>query len=71
MITSSSNEKIKWVSQLLKKRKLREEERLFVCEGKKMYFELLLQRPELIKEAFWSQEGIADLTTEAQTTSTT
>ena len=64
MITSSSNEKIKWVSQLLKKRKLREEERLFVCEGKKMYFELLLQRPELIKEAFWSQEGIADLTKE-------
>lgn len=64
MITSNGNEKIKHVSSLLKKRKLREEERVFVCEGKKMYFELLRQRPELLKETFWSESGFSNLTPE-------
>ncbi|MDO4317748.1 MAG: RNA methyltransferase [Lachnospiraceae bacterium] len=64
MITSNGNEKIKRVSSLLKKRRLREEERVFVCEGRKMYFELLRQRPELLKETYWSESGFAHLAPE-------
>ena len=53
MITSSSNGRIKWVTSLLEKAKIRRKEELFVAEGMKMF----LEAPrELIREVYVSQD---------------
>lgn len=53
MITSDSNAQLKNVTALLKKSKERNEQKLFVVEGRKMFFEaLLLQR---VEKAFFSE----------------
>lgn len=64
MITAKSNSQMKYISQLLKKKSAREEDRVFVCEGKKMFFEVLRQAPELLVKAYWSVRGLASLEAE-------
>ena len=64
MITSKANSQLKHVARLLKKRSDRMEEGLFVCEGKKMFFEILSQAPELLTLSFWSQSGLEGLSDE-------
>lgn len=64
IITSSSNNKIKHLAGLLKKGKLRKEEGVFVCEGRKMFLEVLCQFPERIKEAYFTPELFEELQVE-------
>ena len=64
MITARSNTQLKQIAKLLKKRGAREEERVYVIEGRKMFFEVLSQAPELLVKAFWSQSGLSGLTEE-------
>lgn len=64
MITAKSNQQLKRIGQLLKKRSAREEERAFVIEGRKMFFELLRDYPELLQRAFFSESGLAALSGE-------
>lgn len=54
MITSTSNRTIKFVSNLVKKSKLRKEEQLFVVEGIKMYQELPKSQ---VKQVFLSEQA--------------
>lgn len=61
MITAKNNPQLKHLATLLKKRSAREEEGVFVCEGRKMFFELLTQRPEYLVKAYWSESGLAEL----------
>lgn len=61
IITSSSNTRIKRLIGLLKKGKLRREEKVFVCEGKKMFLEVLCQFPERIKEAYFTEEAFEEI----------
>ncbi len=61
MITAKSNPQLKQLTSLLKKRSEREETGTFVCEGRKMFFEVLRQAPELLVKAFWSEKGFAQL----------
>ena len=61
MITSTSNQKIKKITNLLKKTKARREEGLFACEGRKMFLEVLTQFPERIEEAFFTEDCLAEL----------
>lgn len=62
MITARSNNQLKLIAKLMKKRSAREEERMFVCEGRKMFFEILTQAPELLIKAYWAQSALAALT---------
>ncbi len=64
MITARNNPQLKQVTALLKKRKEREEAGAFVCEGHKMFFEILRQAPERIVKAYWSEKGLAGLSEE-------
>lgn len=64
MITARSNSQLKHIAKLLKKRSDRTEEGVFVCEGKKMFFEILRQAPELLVMSYWSETGLAGLTPE-------
>ena len=64
MITARSNNQLKTVAKLLKKRSAREEDRLFVIEGRKMFFEVLTQAPELLIKAYWAQSVLAALSEE-------
>lgn len=64
IITSNSNNKIKHLVGLLKKGKLRREEGVFVCEGRKMFLEVLCQFPERIKEAYFTPEVFEELQAE-------
>ncbi len=64
MITAKTNPQLKYISTLLKKRSAREEDRVFVCEGRKMFFEILEQAPERIRKTYWSQKGLAALSEE-------
>ena len=64
MITARSNAQLKQIAKLLKKRSAREEERVYVIEGRKMFFEVLSQAPELLVKAYWSQSGLSGLTGE-------
>lgn len=52
MITSSSNDKIKYLKQLQTKNKLRKQDGVFVCEGIKLYGELRRDCPERIVSVF-------------------
>ena len=61
MITSKSNPQLKYLQTLLKKRSAREADRVFICEGRKMFFEILTQRPESLVKAYWSESGAAEL----------
>ena len=61
MITSKTNPQLKYLLTLLKKRSAREADRVFVCEGRKMFFEILTQRPEYLVKAYWSESGAAEL----------
>ena len=68
IITSASNSKIKRLVNLLKKGRDRRSEGVFVCEGRKMFLEVLGQFPERIKEAYLTpavyEELIGDYSTE-------
>lgn len=61
MITAKSNQQLKRIGQLLRKRSARDEEQAFVIEGRKMFFELLRDYPELLQRAFFSESGLAGL----------
>ncbi len=61
MITSKSNPQLKYLQTLLKKRSAREADRVFICEGRKMFFEILTQRPESLVKAYWSESSVAEL----------
>lgn len=61
MITAKSNSQLKYLATLLKKRSAREEDHVFVCEGRKMFFEILTQRPEMLVKSYWSERGLAGL----------
>ncbi|MBO4652428.1 MAG: RNA methyltransferase [Lachnospiraceae bacterium] len=61
MISSKTNPQLKYLQTLLKKRSAREADRVFVCEGRKMFFEILTQRPEYLVKAYWSESGAAEL----------
>ncbi len=61
MITARSNNQLKTVAKLMKKRSEREEAGLFVCEGRKMFFEILTQAPDLLVKAYWAQSALAAL----------
>ena len=52
MITSKSNPQLKLITALLKKRSTREEEHAFVCEGRKMFFEILTQNPSFLVKTY-------------------
>lgn len=64
IITSPSNSKIKRLAGLLKKGKLRQQEQVFVCEGRKMFLEVLCQFPERIEEAYFTPEAFAETETD-------
>lgn len=64
MITSRANSQLKQIVRLLKKRSDRAEEGLFVIEGRKMFFEVLSQAPELLSKAYWAQSALAALSAE-------
>lgn len=66
MITAKNNSQLKYISLLLKKKSAREEDGVFVCEGKKMFFEIATQAPELLVKAYWSQKGLSGLSGEEQ-----
>ena len=59
MITSTGNARIKAVSALAKKAKLRREQKLFLVEGPKMFAELPKERlmEAYVSESFLSQQG--------------
>ena len=52
MITSSSNSQIKNLMKLQKQSKARNEQEVFVCEGKKMFEEVASQRRNLIQKVY-------------------
>lgn len=60
MITSLANPRIKNVSVLQKKAKERSAQRLFVIEGKKLFFEVLRDAPEAVAEVYVTKEYAAD-----------
>lgn len=64
MITARSNNQLKQIAKLLKKRSAREEERTYVIEGKKMFFEAVKQVPDSLIKAYWSQSGLSGLSEE-------
>lgn len=55
MITSTANQQVKHLIQLQNKGKLREEEGLFVLEGKKVFDELLKYRPQFLVMTYLSE----------------
>jgi len=55
MITSTANQQVKHLIQLQNKGKLRDEEGLFVIEGKKVFDELLKYRPEFLVMTYLSE----------------
>ncbi|MBP3926729.1 MAG: RNA methyltransferase, partial [Clostridium sp.] len=59
MITSTGNARVKAVSALVKKAKLRKEQRLFIVEGPKMFAELPKShlRETYVSESFLKQQG--------------
>ena len=64
MITARSNPQLKYLATLLKKRSAREEDKVFVCEGRKMFFEILAQHPEALVRTYWSERGLSELSPE-------
>ncbi|MGN0166020.1 MAG: TrmH family RNA methyltransferase [Lachnospiraceae bacterium] len=64
IITSQTNSRIKKLTALLKKARERREEGVFVCEGKKMFLEVLCQFPERIQEAYFTPEAYEELESE-------
>lgn len=61
IITSPSNPHVKRLSALLKKGRLRREEGVFVCEGRKMFLEVLFQFPERIETAYFTEKVYNEL----------
>ncbi len=61
MITAKNNPQLKQIGALLKKRSEREATGTFVCEGKKMFFEILSQAPEMLVRTYWSTKGLESL----------
>jgi TrmH family RNA methyltransferase len=62
-ISSSSNPQIKKLVQYLKKAKTRKEDGVFVCEGQKMFLEILNQFPEKIIKCYLTKsayDGLSD-----------
>lgn len=59
MITSTGNARVKAVSALVKKAKLRKEQKLFIVEGTKMFAELPKShlRETYVSESFLKQQG--------------
>lgn len=64
-ITSTSNQKIKYVQKLRDKARFRREEKLFLVEGKRMVFEA---DPSRVREVFVSEDykGLAEAELEAR-----
>ncbi len=65
MITSTANQQVKHLIQLQNKAKLRDEEGVFVLEGKKVFDELRKYRPEFLvmtylSESFYKQITVAE-----------
>ena len=59
MITSTSNAKVKRLVSLKKKRKARDEEKVFLVEGIRMFREMPLEilREVYVSETFYRKEG--------------
>ena len=55
MITSTANQQVKHLIQLQNKAKLRDEEGVFVLEGKKVYDELRKYRPQFLVMTYLSE----------------
>lgn len=62
MITSTANQQVKRLIQLQNKGKLRDEEGLFVLEGRKVYDELLKYRPEFLVMTYLSESCYKQIT---------
>ena len=62
MITSTANQQVKHLIQLQNKAKLRDEEGVFVLEGKKVYDELRRYRPEFLVMTYLSESFYKQLT---------
>ena len=56
MITSNTNQQIKYISQLQKKAKLRNQDGVFVCEGRKMFEEVRVYAEASLVKAYASEE---------------
>ena len=67
MITARSNSQLKYLTKLMKSRSARKEDGVYVCEGRKMFFEILAQAPELLIKAYWSQSALGSLTAQERT----
>lgn len=63
MITSSSSQQIKRLNLLMKKAKVRNSQRLFIAEGKKMFLEAPKERIRrvYVSEGFLKEEGSGEL----------
>ena len=61
MITSRSNSQLKDLTKLMKKTGARREAQTYVIEGKKMFFELLSEAPELLIKAYWAESALSGL----------
>ncbi len=66
MITSTSNQGLKRIGNLLAKKKERDLEGVYVCEGRKMFFEILRQEPELLERIYIAESAYEALSTEEQ-----
>ena len=62
MITSTANQQVKHLIQLQNKAKLRDEEGVFVLEGKKVFDELRRYRPEFLVMTYLSESFYKQLT---------
>ena len=62
MITSTSNQQVKHLVQLQNKAKLRDEEGMFVLEGKKVFDELRKYRPEFLVMTYLSESFYKQIT---------
>ena len=54
MISSSTNAQIKYLVKLQEKGSVRHEDKVFVCEGKKMFLEVLNYARKSIIKAYFS-----------------
>ena len=61
MITSASNQGLKKLGNLLAKKKERDRERVYVCEGRKMFLEILHEEPELFVKIYISEAAYGEM----------
>lgn len=61
MITSASNQGLKRIALLLAKKKERDREGVYICEGRKMFLEILRDEPELFEKIYISETGFGEL----------